>query len=634
MATVRAAAEVAAARKRGSSNNNGSGTGTSISIRRRFKRPQLDRFSRNIDLLFLVFQKIREGLDETHFNPAWNSYEFATTHYPSSAGTTSTKVRTIAQNRGHDLVQDAYSKICRVNRAWAHVCLPMLWERPRIRTSRQLDRFAYTLEHHGLQYLGYIQELVVRQGSIPDPYSENLWWGHARCRAIIAKVMVESTRLRFLDCNWAGSPFDHEVIQGWNKEILFSQLRALRLEPLRMPSKERWLSEADFNKLISCSPCLQSLELEGGYHVCNRSIIHILVTCAQLSHFVFPANRVSGFVDALFMGYGEELKSIKVYGPPKGGASYDLLADEYMFRTNCLPRLESINLDTGDGEFVRALFTKPELPSLRSLRIILPSNDILELLSKRLAPQLTFFETKLNDQTDPETYKLFSSKLTSLQSLDCSPGPVLGLIGRNITTLSANSSLRLLDTVAELCPNLEDLTLWGGSISRKPCDRTRADPQTGLIYVIEMCPIKRLRLVNAYLGLGPRFWQACGEFGKHLRILDIELLDCKGMNSWGMFEGLRHCERLQWLRLTELLGVQKEVSLVVPRAFPNSASTTPRSSVNLNEDGGGGGGGGEMKAPYYGLAYPRADPTMVFKNAFNQNIYGRVQWSIPGLGYY
>lgn len=67
--------------------------------------------------------------------------------------------------------------------------------------------------------------------------------------------------------------------------------------------------------------------------------------------------------------------------------------------------------------------------------------------------------------------------------------------------------------------------------------------------------------MNAYLGFGPRFWQACGEFGTHLEILDIELFDRKGMNSWGMFEGLRHCKKLQWLRLTELLGVQKQVRL-------------------------------------------------------------------------
>ncbi|KAG0090853.1 hypothetical protein BGZ92_002066 [Podila epicladia] len=654
MATARAAADVAAVRKRGAT--------------RRHRRPQLDTLSRNRDLLFLIFQKVKDGLDEAHSSPSRSFYEFTSVHFPHST-VTSTTVKTITQSRVHDLVQDEFSKICRVNRAWAQVCLPLLWERPKIRTSRQLDRFAYTLEHHGLQYLGYIQELLIRQGSIPDPNSENLWWGHARCRAIIAKVVAESTRLRFLDCNWAGSPFDHGVIQAWNKDTMFSQLRALRMEPLRMPSKECWLSEADFNKLISCSPHLESLELEGGYHVCNRSIIHILITCEQLSHFVFPANSVSGFVDGLYMGYGDELKSIKVYGPPKGGASFDLMVDDYPFRSDSLSKLKTINLEMGCGEFVRALFTRPKLPSLRSLRILLPSNSILELLSQRLAPQLTFFETKLNDQTDPETYKMFSCKLTSLQSLDCSPGPVLGLIGRNITTLSANSSLRLLDTVAELCPNLEDLTLWGGSISRDPCNRTRADPQTGLIYVIEMCPIKRLRLVNAYLGLGPRFWQACGEFGKHLAILDIELLDLKGMNSWGMFEGLRYCKELQWLRLTELLGVQKEVmisclvelkrlcalylsipdmetgcfsmsmeeifafvacfqelsevNLVVPRPCPNSASTTPRSSIDMNQ-----------RRSSYGLPYARADPTMIFKNAYNQNIYGRVEWSVPGLGYY
>ena len=166
---------------------------------------------------------------------------------------------------------------------------------------------------------------------------------------------------------------------------------------------------------------------------------------------------------------------------------------------------------------------------------------------------------------DPDAFQHFSNNMTmpnAAQTLDCSPGPVLSLIGRTITTLSANSSLRLLDTIAESCPNLEDLTLWGGSVSRKPpCPRgiARSDPQSGMIYLMEMCPIKRLRLVNAYLGLGPPFWQACGEFGKKIRILDIELLDCKGMNAWGMFEGLSQCKNLRWLRLTELLGVQKEV---------------------------------------------------------------------------
>lgn len=161
MATARAAAEVAAARKRRAS--------------RRHRRPQLDTLSRNRDLLFLIFQKVRDGLDEAYSSSSRSSYEFTTVHFPHSTAT-STTVRTITQSRVHDLVQDAFSKICRVNRAWAQVCLPLLWKRPKIRTSRQLDRFAYTLEHHGLQYLGYIQELVIRQGSIPDPNSENLWW--------------------------------------------------------------------------------------------------------------------------------------------------------------------------------------------------------------------------------------------------------------------------------------------------------------------------------------------------------------------------------------------------------------------------------------------------------------------------
>ncbi|KAG0313752.1 hypothetical protein BGZ97_009942 [Linnemannia gamsii] len=465
-------------------------------------------------------------------------------------------------------------------------------------------------------------------------------------------------------------------------ETSFIALKVLRLEPVKMPSKEQTLSEDDFNRLITCCPNLEALDLEEGYKVSNRSVIHLLMTCQNLAHFSFPATCIEGWVDAIDMGFGENLRSIRIYTPRStsdspngiGGATgQDIHLDDFSFRPHSLQKLESIHLDIGGGDFVNALFSKPKLPALRSLRILHPSNQLLEILSERLAPQLTMFETKLNDQTDREIYKIFSGKMTSLQSLDCSPGPVMGLIGRNITTLSANSSLRLLDSIAELCPNLEDLTLWGGSISRDPSRqhrRSRCDPQSGMIYVIEMCPIKRLRLVNAYLGFGPQFWQACGEFGTRLEILDIELFDCKGMGSWGLFEGLRHCRKLQWLRLTELLGVQKqvmmsclkdltrlcalhlsipdmetgcfsmsmneialflssfcelsEVNLIVPKPCPNSATTTPRSSMDLSN----------QRQFCYGLPYARADPTMVFKNALDQNIYGRVEWSVPALGYY
>lgn len=65
-----------------------------------------------------------------------------------------------------------------------------------------------------------------------------------------------------------------------------------------------------------------------------------------------------------------------------------------------------------------------------------------------------------------------------------------------------------------------------------------------------------------------------------------------------------------------------EVNLIVPKLCPNSASTTPRSFVDLS------------KRRSYGLPYARVNPTMVFKNAYNQNVYGRVEWSVPGLGYY
>ncbi|KAG0365326.1 hypothetical protein BGX24_004202 [Mortierella sp. AD032] len=642
------------------------------------RRPRLDLLSRSTDILFLIFQHLREGHDQTKTPSSQSAYEFTTIHRPHSTATCTT-VKAITESRIHDLVQDAFSKIIRVNRAFAKVGLPFLWERPKIRTCRQLDRFAYTLQHHGWQYFDYIKELVVRQGSIPDANNESLWWGHARCRAILSKIATECTQLGYLDCNWAGSPFDQTMVRSLT-ETSFIALKVLRLEPLKMPSKEQTLSEDNFNRLITCCPKLESLELEEGYKVSNRSVIHLLMICQNLAHFSFPTTCVSGWVDAIDMGFGENLRSIKIYTPDNkdgsnsgnNNAGRDIHLDSYSFRPHCLQKLESVHLDIGGGDFVNALFSKPKLPALRALRILHPSNQLLKILSERLAPQLTMFETKLNDQTDQEIYKIFSRKMTSLQSLDCSPGPVMGLIGRNITTLSANSSLRLLDSIAELCPKLEDLTLWGGSISRDPSRQRypRSDPQSGMIYVIEMCPIKRLRLVNAYLGFGPQFWQACGEFGTHLEILDIELFDCKGLSSWGMFEGLRHCRKLQWLRLTELLGVQKqvmmsclkdltrlcalhisipdmetgsfsmsmdeiasflssfcelsEVNLIVPKPCPNSATTTPRSSMDLSN----------QRQFCYGLPYARADPTMVFKNALDQNIYGRVEWSVPGIGYY
>ncbi|KAF9926590.1 hypothetical protein FBU30_003838 [Linnemannia zychae] len=644
------------------------------------RRPRLDRFSRSLDILFLIFQHLKNGHNHTKAPSSQSAYEFTTIHRPHSTATCTT-VKAITESRIHDLVQDAFSKICRVNRAFAKVGLPFLWERPKIRTCRQLDRFAYTLQHHGWQYFDYIQDIVVRQGSIPDANNESLWWGHARCRAILLKIATECTQLRYLDCNWAGSPFDRTMVHSLTKTS-FITLKALRLEPLKMPSKEQSLSEDDFNQLVTCCPNLESLELEEGYNVSDRSVIHLLMTCQNLAHFSFPSTCITGWIDSIDMGFGENLRFIKVYTPKNSAdnretinnkAGDDIYIDNFSFRPHCLQKLESIHLDIGGGDFVNALFSRLKLPALQSLRIIHPSNRVLEILSERLAPQLTMFETKLNEQTDQEIYKIFSGKLTSLQSLDCSPGPVMGLIGRNITTLSANSSLRLLDSIAELCPNLEDLTLWGGSISRysnRPQRYPRSDPQSGMIFVMEMCPIKRLRLVNAYLGFGPQFWQACGEFGTHLEILDIELFDCKGLSSWGMFEGLRHCKKLQWLRLTELLGVQKqimisclkeltrlcalhlsipdmetgsfsmsmdeiasflssfcglsEVNLIVPKPCPNSATTTPRSSMDLSD----------QRQFCYGLPYARADPTMVFKNALNQNIYGRVEWSVPGLGYY
>ncbi len=66
-----------------------------------------------------------------------------------------------------------------------------------------------------------------------------------------------------------------------------------------------------------------------------------------------------------------------------------------------------------------------------------------------------------------------------------------------------------------------------------------------------------------------------------------------------------------------------DVNLVVPKPCPGSATTTPRCSIDL--------GPGKHR---FGLPYARADPTMVFKNALDQNIYGHVEWSVPNIAYY
>ncbi|KAG0208426.1 hypothetical protein BGX33_006254 [Mortierella sp. NVP41] len=412
-------------------------------------------------------------------------------------------------------------------------------------------------------------------------------------------------------------------------EISFIALKILRLEPLRMPSKEQTLTEDSFNRLIACCPNLESLELEEGYKVSNRSVIHLLMTCQNLVHFSFPSTCVSGWVDAVDMGFGENLRSIKIYIPStERGNINPIHLDSFSFRPHSLRKLESIHLDIGGGDFVDALFSKPKLPALRSLRILYPSNTVLEILSERLAPQLTVFETKLNDQTDQEIYKIISCKMTSLQSLDYSPGSVMGLMGRNITTLSANSSLRLLDSIAELCPNLEDLTLWDGSISRDPCQRhPRADPQSGMIYVIVMCPIKRLRLVNVYLGFGPRFWQACGEFGTNVMmscLKDLTRLCALHLSIPDMETGRFSMSMDEIASFLSCFCELFEVNLIVSKPCPNSATTTPRTSMDLSS----------QRQYCYGLPYARADPAMVFKNALDQNIYGRFEWSVPGLGHY
>ena len=76
-----------------------------------------------------------------------------------------------------------------------------------------------------------------------------------------------------------------------------------------------------------------------------------------------------------------------------------------------------------------------------------------------------------------------------------------------------------------------------------------------------------------------------------------------------------------------------EVDLTMPKPWPNSASTTPRTSMDLSERK------KEQKQQqryrqYGGLSFARAEPTMVFKNVFGQNIYGNLEWSAPMFSYY
>lgn len=76
-----------------------------------------------------------------------------------------------------------------------------------------------------------------------------------------------------------------------------------------------------------------------------------------------------------------------------------------------------------------------------------------------------------------------------------------------------------------------------------------------------------------------------------------------------------------------------EVDLIMPKPWPNSASTTPRTSMDLSERK-----KEQRQQPLYGqhdgLYSARAEPTMVFKNVFGQNIYGKVEWSAPMFSYY
>jgi hypothetical protein len=60
-----------------------------------------------------------------------------------------------------------------------------------------------------------------------------------------------------------------------------------------------------------------------------------------------------------------------------------------------------------------------------------------------------------------------------------------------------------------------------------------------------------------------------------------------------------------------------EVDLIMPKPSPNSASTTPRTLMDLSE-----------------RKKEQRQPTTVFKNVFGQNIYGKVKWSAPKSSYY
>ncbi|KAG0201300.1 hypothetical protein BGX28_005825 [Mortierella sp. GBA30] len=414
---------------------------------------------------------------------------------------------------------------------------------------------------------------------------------------------------------------------------------------------------------MSCFTSLESLELGPSCIISSISIARLFMYNPNLRDLVIPPSCVESWINAVDMGFSEALRSIRIHAPlhTKTQTSHPssvITIHPYSFPPFCLSNLESIDLGIGSGEFVKALITRPTLPALRTLRILYPSNSTLQRLSRRLASQLTKFEAKLDEGTkyDPDIYQKFSEMTMLLvMSLDCGLSPALELNGRNITTLSANSSMKLIDSIADLCPNLEDLTLRGGSISkRNSCPRIRSDLQDMMIYIVEICPLKRLRLENAYLALGARFWQACGEFGNTLQTLDIELFDGRGMSSCGLFEGLKHCKKLTRLRLTDLHYVRQ--GIMVPclmemtqlRSLSLSIPIVKNDSffISMEEISDFLSSFPDLSKIH--LVLPRlytdsdlatmpdtqAAAAIVFKNALGQSIHGSVELSGRSIEYY
>ncbi|KAF9583451.1 hypothetical protein BGW38_009432 [Lunasporangiospora selenospora] len=519
--------------------------------------------------------------------------------------------------------QEAIYLICRVNKRFLKAGLPFLWKWPVIRTPNQLLRLMCSLKNGGDQHVDNIQELVICKNSAGG-LPEDLRLEHHQCEVILNIVMCRSKHIQLIAIRWENLSFISSVVDSQDEDLMLA-LRTLRLDTLL--SQATIINRAEWTLLDPMSACRGHEILELAINCKAENLMTLLVTetCKAHTHFTTSWNQISELTDEIQLGCGKNMRSLKVHSPRGDICTYlavvkidlpqehhnpltkareswsdddktfqgdDLhesgtqvlpvqeskVDSKYLLQPSSLNKIEPIDLGFGAEPFVEALFGSLELSRLKSIRIRCPSDNVFRTIMRRFASQLEFLELKrdttvgVKEDSEPQLYQM-----SSLRWLDCSPCSPTEFLERNsnITTLSTNCSLKLLNCIVDLCPKLEDLTLWGGSVPIRRRDeadiRSRTQPfqlldmppaldspEICMIKLMEKCPIRRLRLVDSYLGFGPDFWSACGRFAQKLTHLDIELLSNKGLCAWGIFEGLQSCSTLRYLRLTELFGIKME----------------------------------------------------------------------------